>query len=179
MSDPSCIGYCTICREQTDAVHWHHTIPQALGGVDSLQIPLCADCHNILHAKALAVFSMINGKSKKIEKSFWRDPAVERNAEQFVIMIVEAMLNPPDSSRKTYKVVVEVDADLHNGLKLLKQDTPGVTSISGAIRFCIKQILTNKGLYHESEQQNPNSNSRTQNKNSLWSMQRLGKRQPR
>ena len=176
MSDPSCVGYCTICHGQTGAIEWHHTVPQALGGVDSLQIPLCSDCHSTLHKKALAVYARITGSSKKAVARFWNDPNVERNAEQFVEIIVNAMLNPPDSTAKTYKIVVEVDAHTHNGLKILKQDTPGVTNLPTAIRYCIKQTLINKGLYHEQRNQNSSSNPRAKNKNSLWNMQRPFKR---
>lgn len=175
--DDSQVGLCTICHCQTTAIEWHHTVPQALGGKDSLQIPLCSDCHTTLHKKALAVFSVVAGQSKKVTKTFWLDPAAERNAEQFVVLIVNALLNPPDSTAKTYKMVVEVNTDLHEGLKLLKLDLKGIgiSNLSQAILYCIKQTLQKKGLYHVTRQ-NSSSNQRTENKNSLWSMQRIGKR---
>ena len=177
MMEESQVGLCTICHCQTTAIEWHHTVPQALGGKDSLQIPLCSDCHTTLHKKALAVYSVVAGKSKKIDKTFWTDPEAERNAEQFVIIIVNAMLNPPDRTAKTYKMVVEVDTDLHEGLNLLKLDLKGmgVTNLSQAILHCIKQTLQNKGLYHVTSKDS-SSHSRTKSKNSLWSMQRVGKR---
>lgn len=173
MSDLSCLGFCTICHGQTNAIEWHHTVPQALGGVDSLQIPLCSDCHSTLHKKALAVHSRITGKSKKAVNRFWNCPNVEKNADQFVEIIVTAMLNPPDSTTKTYKMVVEVDANMHNGLKLLKQDTPAITNLQTAIRLCIKQTLQNKGLYYEQSPENSSSNPGNKGKNSLWNMQRF------
>ena len=138
-------GTCTICAEYTTMLVWHHTVPQAQGGVDSLQIPLCASCHTILHANADAIIAKIQS-GRSIKRTYWKDEATGRRAQKYVGMIVDAVLYQDDNDGKDYKLNVTVDCTLHKALKLLKNDLEGVTNISDAILYCVHSTLNQRGL---------------------------------
>lgn len=146
---------CCICGKFTRAIHWHHTVPQALGGKDSLQIPLDGDCHTSLHAKASAVLSKMNGKRKEPVGEFWDDPFAENLAEPWLRILIDAMMNPPvDPSQKQILLPsISVDAETRFALELLKRDTAGITSMSQVLRYCIELTLKHRGL-RNNEQQN-------------------------
>lgn len=139
-------GHCTICESYFSLLHWHHTIPQALGGVNSLQIPLCSDCHNVLHANADAIVAKIrNGRS--ITRHYWRNTRMAENAQRYLGILVDAILNPPIApDDKGYKLQLEVPGNIHAALRLLKQDLEGVSTLQGAVLYCIAETLKNKGL---------------------------------
>lgn len=42
---------CNCQKDQKDAIQFHHIIPLAIGGndYDSNIVPLCDDCHNLIH----------------------------------------------------------------------------------------------------------------------------------
>lgn len=163
-------GKCTICEQDFSLLHWHHTVPQALGGVNSLQIPLCSDCHNVLHAHASAIVARMNS-GKKITRQYWRTPRMAENAQQWVAILVDAILNPTISAEdKGYKLQLEVPGKLHRALQVLKQDLPGVTSLPDTIMYCIAETLKHKGLT-DGNATNNRSQSRRQPKRSkddLW-----------
>ena len=139
---------CCICGDFTRSIHWHHTVPLALGGADSLQIPLDGDCHTQLHSKASAMVAMLSGNKKAIGR-FWDDPNAERRADTWLNILVGAMLNPPSTDNKMFSLGgLKVDAGLRYGLELLKRDL-GVGSITVAVIYCIKFTLKAKGLKHE------------------------------
>lgn len=163
---------CCICGTFTKAIHWHHTIPQSLGGKDSLQIPLDGNCHTALHAKASATVSRLNGKKKQPVGEYWENPEVEHNAEVWLGILVNSMLNPQiDPSQKTILLPsIIVDLETRHALELLKRDSPGITSMSQVLRFCIEYTLNRKGLKNnEQEKSSHNGSERTGKKHrSLW-----------
>jgi hypothetical protein len=168
MFDKPSTGVCTICTCHSQAIEWHHTIPRAFGGEDSLQIPLCSDCHGLVHKKALAVYSfVIKGKTKP--KQFWTSISAENNAQQYVELIVNAMLDQSNSD-KQIKVRTTLDTELHRELNKLKIDMR-MGSLENAIRYCIQHTLEQKGFVNE--RQENQSKARRKTSSTLWSMRGL------
>lgn len=163
-------GNCTICTEYFTLLHWHHTVPRSLGGENSLQIPLCSDCHNVLHANADAVVAKIrNGKS--IKRRFWKTPENAERAERWLGILVNAILSPPVAMEdKGYKTTVEVPQELHKGLNMLKQDLPGVNNLQETVLYCIAETLKSRGLINVREESNPSEGRRLTKKSKadLW-----------
>jgi hypothetical protein len=46
---------CKLCP-RTTGIHWHHEIPQAYGGVNGPQSPLCGGHHTLVHNLALELY---------------------------------------------------------------------------------------------------------------------------
>jgi hypothetical protein len=140
-------GNCTICTKYFSTLHWHHTVPRALGGEHSLQIPLCGDCHTTLHANADAIVAKING-GKSIKRIFWTRPGDSGRAEKWLGILVNAMLNPPDLLDKEYLISTKIDQKTHVALTQLKQML-GATNLQDVYLFCIATTLKQRGLYDE------------------------------
>lgn len=152
---------CLICQKLSSAIHMHHTIPQALGGESSLQIPLDGDCHTTLHAKASACVSFNKGNRKKRPGSFWANPEHELNAEPWVNILVRAMMNPPRGSDEKLTLLpsIKVDAERRVALDCLKQDLQGISNMSQVLKFCIDFTLMSKGLLQNVEQTKNKTNN--------------------
>lgn len=150
---------CCICYEWSRNIHWHHTTPRALGGEDSLQIPIDGDCHTTLHAKSEAVVKYLNGNGEHPGR-FWDKWESEQRAQPYLEILVSAMLDPPVSEgNKRIKLgQPEVDLVTREKLNKLKQDLPGVTNIMQTLMFCINYTLKNEGYTNEEQ---PNSNTST------------------
>lgn len=150
---------CCICHKLTRAIHWHHTVPRALGGTDSLQIPLDGDCHTALHSKADAVVSMIRNPGKKHKLGqFWSSADDEQRAETWLRILVDSMLTPPVSEDNLPVLLPQkrVSKSVRFALDLLKRDLPGVTNLGQVLEYCIIFTLKSKGLYDETLTQNRN-----------------------
>lgn len=164
-------GNCTICTSHFSLLHWHHTVPRALGGEDSLQIPLCSDCHNVLHANADAIVAKIRS-GRSITRMFWRTPENAERAQPYLGILVNAILDPPiDSADKGYKLHVEVPGIMHGALKVLKQDLEGVTNLQETILYCIAETLKSRGLInvqHEEKHRKESSGFPKKPKTDLW-----------
>lgn len=148
-------GECTICTKFFTLLHWHHTVPQALGGEDSLQIPLCSDCHNVLHAHASAYVAKItNGTS--ITRTYWTDENDARRSGPYLEILITSILYPPlDPEDKEYKMQVPVPKDFHSALKILKKELNGVTTLPKAILYCIAFTLKHRGIIHDNNINRP------------------------
>jgi hypothetical protein len=154
---------CCICANFTRSIHWHHTIPQATGGTESLQIPLCGDCHTQLHSKASAIVAKIHGNRKTKIGAYWANPMHEGFAEPWLQILVNAILVPPAGEDKMVLLPSQrVKLDLRYGLEILKRDL-GNISVANAIMFCIKFTLHSKGIKYE---QHDKSNNQKQT--NLW-----------
>lgn len=165
---------CCICHTWTRTIHYHHTIPRSLGGEDSLQIPLDADCHNNLHAKADAIVASLRTGTKKPLPRFWADPRAEARAEQWLQILIHAMLNPPVAAgdKMTLLPMIKVDGATRQGLDLLKKDLPGVSNLEQVLQFCINYTLQSRGYKNDKSKdsdskgrKNKTNHSRTPN---LW-----------
>lgn len=139
--------WCTICYDRAGVLHWHHTIPRSRGGEHSLQIPLCATCHNALHANALAIVSKINNpKRKPINKRFWASVEEEQRAQPFLQVLVEALFRPiPEGLEREHLLSVSVSSTLFEQFKLLQLDL-GLSSQEKVLEHCIKQTLRIRGI---------------------------------
>jgi hypothetical protein len=163
-------GECSICTEYFSLLHWHHTVPQAIGGENSLQIPLCSDCHNVLHANADAIVAKIRS-GKPITRRFWKKPENAERAGPYLGILVNAILDPPLSGEdKGYKLQVAVPGNWHSALKILKQDLEGVTSLSDTILYCIAETLGNRGLINDNQEKHRVEDNRVpkKSKTDLW-----------
>lgn len=159
---------CCICTTFTSAIHWHHTIPRALGGEDSIQIPLCGDCHTTLHSKADAHFAFIkNGKKRPMVK-YWSKFEDEERAEPWFKVLLASMLDPPVQTEDKLVLLpsIKVDMNLKAAIDVLKLDLKGqgITNLSQVIEFCIKNTLKQKGIPHDKK--DPSNRHYKQNENS-------------
>jgi len=138
-------GRCTICAEYFSVLHWHHTVPQSRGGKDSLQIPLCSSCHNILHANAVAVVARLR-KSKKPVRRFWATPEQEQRAKPYLEILVKALMLPiAEGYSAQHPIHLSVDTEFYELIKLLQSDL-GTSSIQKTIYQSIKFTLSERGL---------------------------------
>ncbi len=164
-------GHCSICTEYFSLLHWHHTVPQALGGQDSLQIPLCSDCHNVLHAHAEAVVAKVR-TGRPIRRRYWSSPENAERAQPYLSILVDAILNPPvEGDDKGYKLHVEVPGQMHKALKLLKQDLDGVTNLQDTVLYCIAETLKARGLidgHHEEPNRSKGRRLPKKSTSDLW-----------
>lgn len=162
-------GSCTICEQHFTLLHWHHTVPQALGGKDSMQIPLCSQCHNLLHANSEAVVAARRG-GKANTRTFWKNTREESNAQPWLEILVEAIENAHTVEGKVYMMRFQATAQLHRALQLFKMDS-GVTSLDRAVILAISEILRAKGYLNdnstEEHQRKSTGNSKTP-KAPLW-----------
>lgn len=170
---------CCICFARTTAIHYHHTVPQALGGEDSLQIPICGDCHTTLHSKGDACVAFLKGNRTEPVGNFWHKQDDELRAEPYLQILVNAMLNPPVTTKdKMVKVQPpKVDMITRAALDLLKIDLPGVTNLTQTIDYCIQYTLQSKGYKNEefinkkkTNYSNATSTRHNQGSSDLWGM---------
>lgn len=138
-------GYCVICTNFCNALNWHHTVPVALGGSESLQIPLCPTCHDTLHAYAEAIVARIR-TGRKIKRIYWKTSVEENNSKMYLEILVKSIMDPPFSDEKEIRVFAKLDANLHRGLQLIKMDH-NLKNLENALRYCIAYTLKQKGMY--------------------------------
>lgn len=140
---------CVICGINESVMHSHHTIPQARGGRDSLQIILCSSCHNILHANAMYVVSCIrNPKRTRRDLGFWANAQEEQAAKRWVEVLVKAFLTDvPNSDSLEHLVSTNLSNQDWQMFKILAKDLG--TSQENALEYCVKFTLAKKGIKHE------------------------------
>jgi hypothetical protein len=140
------VTQCVVCGYVTEGVtHSHHTTPQAYGGHDSLQVDLCSNCHNNIHAHALALITF-QRNGKPIKRRFWNNSEQEARAMPLVQKIVAAEATVDPEAREI-TLNVTIDSVTHRKLKLLKQDlaSRGITSLEGTLLFLIHQATARYG----------------------------------
>ncbi len=147
---------CTICTEFFSIYHMHHTVPRSRGGENSLQIPLCSSCHNILHANGVYVVARIRragkGKPNKAGKRFWKTPQEEANAAPWLKILVQALMTPiAEGYEAQHPIQMSFDTSLYEMVKLLKEDL-GASSIEETIRHSIALALSERGLGNAARQ---------------------------
>lgn len=136
---------CTICLVQEPVMHSHHTVPQARGGKDSLQIILCSSCHNALHANAVYVVSKIRNP-KRPNKVFWT-PTEEVRARPWLEILVQALLSPVANPESVEHLVsTKLDRETFQLFKLLASE---LGSQDRALKYCIQYTLSKKGIKNE------------------------------
>lgn len=146
-------GDCLICRAYFNLLHWHHTVPQALGGKDSLQIPLCSQCHNVLHAHAEAIVAR-QRNGRKITRQYWNTPDEELNAEPYLAILVNAILSAPEQNgNKMWMISSRIPDALHKALHLYKIDS-GLPNLDQALLLCLVETLSNKGYINDNTTHN-------------------------
>jgi hypothetical protein len=168
MSDKPKSGYCVICTVYCNALNWHHTVPVALGGESSLQIPLCPTCHDTLHAHAEAIVAKIR-TGRKIKRIFWKTSLEENNSKVYIEILVGSILSPPIAPEdKEIKVMAKLDVNLHRGLQLIKIDN-ALGNLETALKYCIAYTLKNKGVENGNDKRASKESQDTKiTKASLW-----------
>jgi hypothetical protein len=137
-------GLCTICTRHFSALHWHHTVPQALGGKDSLQIPLCGSCHTQLHAHAEGIVAR-QRTGRKVKRTYWSNPEEETRARPYIEILVTSILNASSSlAGKVFVVQSRIPAEVHRALHLYKMDS-GLGNLDQALLLCLCETLKKKG----------------------------------
>lgn len=132
---------CTICLIRTSAMHWHHTVPRSRGGEDSLQIPLCGDCHTVLHSHALAMASAIRRGKRIKNPTRWLKPEDEERAKPFLEVLVRSLLMPiPEGFDRTHLVQTSVPTATYEALHALKLDQ-GLGSLERTLVYCIERSI--------------------------------------
>lgn len=127
---------CTICREHFATVQYHHTTPRCYGGEDSLQIPLCATCHNLLHIEAE---SALAGRKPRE----WKTAEAQSNAVPYIRLIVEAART--FKGVKSYSMHLKIPQALYKALK----DSQQGMSLEKTILTLLAESLRTKGMLHE------------------------------
>jgi hypothetical protein len=157
-------GTCTICTQYFSVLHWHHTVPQSRGGKDSLQIPLCSSCHNILHANAVALVARSRGSKPKTIQ-FWASSEQEKRAAPYLEILTKALLLPiAPGYEAQHPIHLTADTSLYEMIKLLQSDL-GASSIEKTIRHAIMQTISERGLGNAAR------NREAQQKSQLWFLQ--------
>src|SRR5690606_12418127 len=161
-------GDCTICEKYFSLLHWHHTIPQALGGEDSKQIPLCAQCHNLLHANAEAIVAKLRS-GRAVNRTYWANSTEENNAAPWLEILVNAILSGTNVAGKKYVMSFGAPTALHHALQLFKMDS-GLKSLEKAIILALSEHLRAKGFIKNdhSEEHKRQSKSRNGSIKNLW-----------
>lgn len=62
-------------------IEWHHTVPRALGGHDSRLVPLCKECHALVHLVIRKVLSNRSAEAEVLAKS----KALDRHRLQEIV----------------------------------------------------------------------------------------------
>lgn len=139
---------CTICYVHESVMHSHHTVPRSRGGEHSQQIVLCSSCHNILHANALYLVSCLRNP-KRQKKEFWKNETERHNAQPWLQILVSALVNPVPGAAEQTEHLVGCSLNMENfrQFKLLANDLG--CSQEKAVEYCIKYVLTKKGLTNE------------------------------
>lgn len=145
---------CTICHTFTETINSHHTIPRSRGGENSLQIPLCGDCHDNLHAAAVFQVSRIRRPSRKRQpKNFFPKPEDAERAQPFLEILVTALLQPiPEGLSREHLVSASIDTNTYEALMYLKQDI-GASSLEKVIVYCLQNTLKAKEVLNETQKQ--------------------------
>lgn len=137
---------CTICLRKEAIMHSHHTVPQARGGKDSLQIILCPTCHNSLHANGVYLIAQIRGNKIRKPKAFWKTPEDEARARPYLEILVRALIAPlPEGFQRDHLVSTSVKTSMFEDMKMLQLDL-GLSSMEKTIDYCIKFTLHSKGI---------------------------------
>ncbi len=164
-------GSCTICTKHFELLHWHHTIPRSLGGENSLQIPLCAQCHNLLHAHGVAIVAA-RRSGKGVKRKFWKNTTEEINAAPYLEILVKALLKGDDVHGKQYVMSFKATPALHRALSLYKKDS-SAQSLEHALIVLISAQLRNMGYLEHETTRHTRSDQRTQQNPSNGSLQKL------
>lgn len=140
-------GYCTICENHFQLLHWHHTVPRALGGSNSLQIPLCAQCHNQLHAHADGIVAS-QTSSRKVKRVFWDSQKQLDNALPYIGILVKSITSAKEHGveDKMWAMQLKVPDNLHKSLIRLKQDSP-LNNMEEVVLMCLGKALKDLGYY--------------------------------
>ncbi len=138
---------CTICQHTAIPVEWHHTVPRSRGGENSLQIPLCSNCHRNLHFNALHLVSKINHpRVVRKNRRFWETVEDEDRAQTYLQTLVQALILPiPEELDRKHLLSINVTSEMFDQFKLLQMDL-GLTSQDKTLEYCIKQALILRGL---------------------------------
>jgi hypothetical protein len=139
---------CTICLCKPSVIHMHHTIPRSRGGENSLQIPLCGSCHNILHANALYVVSRLKNP-KRAAETFWNSEALRERADRWLKILVEALVTPNEerASITEHLIGTKLSAEDFRLFKILARDLG--CSQENAVAYCVKYVLQKRGFKNE------------------------------
>lgn len=148
---------CTICLQNFSVMHSHHTVPRSCGGENSLQIILCSNCHNVLHANGLAIAASIRS-GKKIRKEYWPNSEQRSRAEPYLQILVRALLADAQDKQREHLVSTQVPTEVFEMMKLLKLDI-GASSMEKTLEYCIRYTLHSKGIV-----------SNAKNTKTLWFM---------
>lgn len=139
---------CTICLKHLPVPHMHHTVPRSRGGENSLQIPLCGDCHTVLHANAVYVVSKMRNPKRQAQ-TFWPTEAVRERAEPWLKILVEALATPDEEAAAVteYPIGAKLSLEEFRLFKLLAKDLG--CSQEQAVLYCVKYMLQIRGFTNE------------------------------
>ena len=140
---PMSSAVCCICERKSAAIHWHHTVPVACGGRDSLQIPLCGGCHTSLHAAASHVVAQLrrSPQQRVVSKQFWYSVEEKQRAKPYLDTLVTALIN--HAPQPLHTVVVKIPTTLHQKLVQLQNDL-GHRNITQTVAWCVAKQCCDK-----------------------------------
>jgi len=86
----------------------------------------------------------MKGGNKKPLRQFWSDVEAEKRAQQYLEVLVRAMMSPPVCERE-HLLSASVSTTAFEEFKILQQDL-GLSSHEKTVEYCIQFTLNNKGL---------------------------------
>jgi hypothetical protein len=141
---------CYICEEDTESINYHHTVPRCVGGEDSEQVPLSANCHDGVHRELNRMMSRYR-KHLEVGAPKWRPSCSAGEYERAckVIQIgLRATIEFEDSGSKVIKMTLELPSVIHAGLNQLKRQG-GMSTLPETAIECIRYALKVKGINTE------------------------------
>lgn len=115
-----------------------------------MQIPLCASCHNILHAQGLDEVAKLKNPGKRKSRQFWATPTMENNAGPYLKILVEAIVKDEAVRGKLYTMMFKAPPALHTALQLYKMDS-NAGSLEKSILLALSEFMRHRG-YLDNEQ---------------------------
>ena len=142
-TDSKSEGICCICQRRTFAIHHHHTVPRSCNGENSLQIPLCGQCHTTLHAQGSYVIAKLRRHVVE-SKQFWNTFEEEVRAKPYLDILVTAIMTYSGHDRQ-HVITIKVPSKIYALLKRLKLDL-NCSSLLDTVLSCIVYTAKSRGL---------------------------------
>ena len=137
---------CFVCHSDSIFTDSHHIVPRSRGGAEGPEVPLCQDCHRLLHSAAK---KMKRGKSPDSLMIGLNEGAIAR-ARGLIQAILMSDLNQPLNKNPLIAAVLD-DPCYLTALKLFQRDA-GFTSQEAAINGMLRKIAEKYGLVSEERQ---------------------------
>ena len=133
---------CFVCEEMIAVQDLHHVIPQSRGGTEGPTVPLCPNCHAIIHS---AAYAMIAGK---VPDAFIDHLDHDARGRAMILIKSIAIVEATKEDKRNPHPLLSVALDHHSyhvALTLLQKDR-GFSSRDKLINALCREIAKQYGL---------------------------------